>query len=311
MPGLSPQQTQDPPSQAHYVPVAPGTVANLRQTIGSGNTYRAAKAAAAPTTPGTPLLLNVTKFHVRVAHAYYSDTTPPKTQWAVFTDGWFVATNNNKPVTFDGLKETFRAQGQAQYIDFLDHITKPDGKGDWTLSTNHLDPKAPAPQLWCTWKGELCIQDAISLQDYPTYSTGTSNGNSKGKTQAIPTYPVTLLWYPRMPKEDSKRYRGSYAFAEESLLPGGTSPILSAAFDDLESLSELFTTADPPVTASVATTQPVANTAHKRQISEAIPRNERLNTPNEAPTAAPQQAQQAAQEGSAGTRKSGRAKKRK
>jgi hypothetical protein len=44
---------------------------------------------------------------------------------------------------------------------------------------------------------------------------------------------------------DSKRYRGSYAFAEESLLPGATSLILSAAFDDLESLGELFATADP------------------------------------------------------------------
>jgi hypothetical protein len=39
----------------------------------------------------------------------------------------------------------------------------------------------------------------------------------------------------------------SYAFAEESLLPGGTSPILSAAFDDLESLNELFATAGPLV----------------------------------------------------------------
>jgi hypothetical protein len=38
-------------------------------------------------------------------------------------------------MTFEQLKETFRAQGQAQYIDFLDHITKPHGKGDWTLST--------------------------------------------------------------------------------------------------------------------------------------------------------------------------------
>jgi hypothetical protein len=70
----------------------------------------------------------------------------------------------------------------------------------------------------------------------PPYSTGTSNGNSKGKAQAILTYPVTVLWYPRMPKEGSKRYRGSYAFAEESLLLGRTSPTLSAAFD-LESLS--------------------------------------------------------------------------
>jgi hypothetical protein len=52
-------------------------------------------------------------------------------------------------VTFEQLKETFRAQGQGQYIDFLDHITKPQGKGDWTFSTNHLDPNNPAPQLWC------------------------------------------------------------------------------------------------------------------------------------------------------------------
>jgi len=57
----------------------------------------------------------------------------------------------------------------------------------------------------------------------PPYSAGTSNGNSKGKTQPIPTYHVTFLWYPRMPKEDSKRYRGSYASTEESLLPGSTS----------------------------------------------------------------------------------------
>jgi len=116
-----------------------------------------------------------------------------------------------------------------------------------------------------------------------------------------------------MPKEDSKRYRGSYAFAEESLLPGGTSPILSAAFDDLESLNELFATADPPATAPTAAAKPVANTAHKRQISEAIPRpNPPNDAPNEAPAAAPQQAQQAAQdvaEGSTGTRKSGRAPK--
>src|SRR5271154_5280449 len=52
---------------------------------------------------------------------------------------------------------------------------------------------------------------------------------------------------------------------------------------------------------------------HKRQISEAIPRDERPNAPNDAPNkapvAAPQQAQQAAQdapEESTGTRKSGK-----
>jgi hypothetical protein len=86
-----------------------------------------------------------------------------------------------------------------------------------------------------------------------------------------------------MPKEDSERYRGSYVFAEELLLLGGISLILSAAFDDLESLSELFITADP----SAAAAKPVANTAYKRQISEAIPRDERPNAPNDALNEAP------------------------
>jgi hypothetical protein len=50
---------------------------------------------------------------------------------------------------------------------------------------------------------------------------------------------------------------------------------------------ELFTTADPPVTAPAAAAKPVANTAHKRQISEVIPRDERPNAPNDAPNEAP------------------------
>jgi len=174
--------TPDPSNQAQYTPVAPGTVAALSQTIGTGNAYRAAKAAASSVTaPGTPQPLSVTKFHVRVTHAHYSESTPPKAQWAVFTDGWFVTINHNRPMTFEQLKETFRAQGQAQYINFLDRITKPHGKGDWTLSTNHLDPKHPAPQLWCTWKSELCIQDAVSLQDYPPFDAGNGTGKGKGR----------------------------------------------------------------------------------------------------------------------------------
>ena len=132
--------TPDPSNQAQYTLVVPGTVSALRQTIDTGNAYRAAKAAAVSPilpTPGTPQPLSMTRFHVRVAHAYYSESTLSKALWAVFTDGWFVAINNDKPMTFEQLKETFRAQGQGQYIDFLDHITKPQGKGDWTLSTNH------------------------------------------------------------------------------------------------------------------------------------------------------------------------------
>ena len=31
---------------------------------------------------------------------------------------------------------------------------------------HHLGPKAPVPQLWCTWEGEFTIQDIIALQDF-------------------------------------------------------------------------------------------------------------------------------------------------
>jgi hypothetical protein len=52
---------------------------------------------------------------------------------------------NNTPVTYEALKETFRAKGQAQYIDYLDNITGPQERGHWTISTNHLTPNNPAP----------------------------------------------------------------------------------------------------------------------------------------------------------------------
>jgi hypothetical protein len=87
-----------------------------------------------------------------------------------------------------------------------------------------------------------------------------------------------------MPKEDSERYRGSYIFTEELFLLYGISLILSTTFNNLESLSELFITADPPVIAP----KRVINTTYKRQISEAIPRDERSNK-----VPAPRQAQQA------------------
>jgi hypothetical protein len=65
----------------------------------------------------------------------------------VFNDGWFIAINNNTPVMFEALKETFRTKGQAQYINYLNNITGPQGRGHWTLSTNHLAPNNPAPQI--------------------------------------------------------------------------------------------------------------------------------------------------------------------
>ena len=56
---------------------------------------------------------------------------------------------------------------------------------------------------------------------------------------------------------------------------------------DLVSVSELFARADPNPAATAATATPAAGT-HKRQISEAVPREERPNGP-ETTLAAPQQ----------------------
>src|SRR5271163_912274 len=127
-----------------------------------------------------------------------------------------------------------------------------------------------------------------------------------------------------MEKTGSKSY-GGCAWAEESLLPGGTSPvIISNDDDDLVAVSELFARVDPAPTAVTATAIPAAST-HKRQISEAVPRDERLNRPETTSAAPPQQeasgGSQEAQEAETGadagtgagaadnTRKSSRARK--
>jgi hypothetical protein len=82
---------------------------------------------------------------------------------------------------------------------------------------------------------------------------------------------------------------GGYAWAEESLLPGGTSPvIISNDDDDLVSVSELFAGADPTPTTATATAIPAAGN-HKRQTSKAVPRDERPNGPETTPAAPPQQ----------------------
>ena len=85
----------------------------------------------------------------------------------------------------------------------------------------------------------------MSLQDYPLFDVGNGTGKGKGKAPAIPTYPVTLLWYPRMETTSPKSY-GGYAWAEESLLRGGTFPaIISHDDDGRVAMSELFATVDP------------------------------------------------------------------
>jgi hypothetical protein len=72
------------------------------------------------------------------------------------------------------------------------------------------------------------------------------------------------------------------------IISGHTSPVIISDDDDLVAVSELFARADPASTAVAATAVPAAGT-HKRQISEAVPRDERPNRPETTSAAPPQQ----------------------
>ena len=132
------------------------------------------------------------------------------------------------------------------------------------------------------------------MQDYPS-PIGTN-----GKARAgIPTYLVTLLWYPRIRKLSDSWSLGSceWAMAEESLLPARG---LSPGFQRYSLPPEVPTVPAASTTVNTAKISKAMG-AHKRQISEAIPRNERENGELSRPGAA-----LVSQEG---TRKSVRARK--
>ena len=122
------------------------------------------------------------------------------------------------------------------------------------------------------------------------------------KAAARRTYKVTLLWLPPRP---------------EDLISGLISGLPSEPATSRRGSLETLESFDPRAPIPQATPNPAPKQAsHKRQISEAIPRNERLNSPETAPAApleqGPEHTQEDTQEaGAAGTgpRKSGRARR--
>jgi hypothetical protein len=158
-----------------------------------------------------------------------------------------------------------------------------DWNGKWALSANHLDGKNPIPKIWQPWAGARLITDALKDTDYlpPPKKAGPRR-----------SYEVTLLWCPDHPKSPPSASRRNSIISISSL-------------DTLLSLRDVLGTRAPPsaptmpetATTPAATVpepapepaKPVpkpapkpapkqaANRAHKRQISEAIPRNERAD----------------------------------
>jgi hypothetical protein len=299
-------------SQAQYTPVAAGTVASLRQTIGKGKGNRATTPAiSASTSEATGL--EMIRFSVRVAHARYLPRTtpeaPPAVAWSVYNDSWNVAITASKSVTFDDLKDLLRQRGQVQYIEYLLCLTRPDGWGHWTLAQNHLASNNPIPQIWCYWEGHYRLQEAMELQDHYV-RLNNANATGKGKPGII-TYPVTLLWYPVVNSFDSRPPSPSFAIGDDSLLPGADREATTASNrndDDLESLQSFYPSRNRAGSnTATAMTAPVPSTTHKRQISQAIPSNERPNAPEEKQE--DPKASKDPQAGTEGLRKSTRARK--
>ena len=126
------------------------------------------------------------------------------------------------------------------------------------------------------------------MQDHPP-PTG-ANGKARA---GIPTYPVTLLWYPRIRPDSDWWSLSSFsrAMAEESLLPAKGLPQgfqrYSSPPGDPTAAAAAPPEAPPPPSALVKTAaNSKAKVAHKHQISQAIPRNERDNGELSMPEAA-------------------------
>jgi hypothetical protein len=157
------------------------------------------------------------------------------------------------------------------------------------------------------------------MQDYPPPLGASGASVANGKARAgISTYPVTLLWYPRIrPDSDSWSLSSfSWAMAEESLLPAkGSSPEFQRYSPPLGGPTAAAAPEAPPAPSTSVKTAAngKAKVAHKRQISQAIPRNERDNGELSQPGAAAASSRSiegGTQEGTQeGTRKSVRARK--
>jgi hypothetical protein len=106
-------------------------------------------------------------------------------------------------------------------------------------------------------------------QDYP--QTAKSRQSNNG------ALPVTLLWYPKL--RDS--IDPPWAVGNASLVPGegpqSTFNCYDYDLESVESLEDIFIYRDPWRFCGHS----CSNTAHKRQISQAIPSNERPNASGE------------------------------
>jgi hypothetical protein len=307
------RQTPMAASQAQFTPVAQ----TLRQTIGQVHPHRTAN----PASTATPAKVVETKFQVRIAHGSHETATKTLT-WQVYPDTWSVRVNNAIATTWFDFIWGFKSSGYNLQLSHINALLDINGDGKWAVTTNWLDKKNPIPRYWQPWSGARLISDALKDTDYPALS------KTAGPRQC---YEVTLLWCPEQSRRLSISSLESFSSVRDLLAPqappgvAGPPPAMPEtlappevagpppAMPEMVAPPAAAITEDPPT----ARPKPAANTAHKRQISEAIPRNERPIARQARPEPAERDAREDHQEGAEGdaaadittVRRSGRAPK--
>ena len=286
-------------SQAQFTPVAQ----TLRQTIGQVHPHRTAN----PASTTTPLKVVETKFQVRIAHGTH-ETAIKTLAWQVYPDTWSARFNNATATTWYEFIWKLKSSGYDLQLRHIDALLNTSGDGKWAVSTNWLDKKNPIPRYWQPWSETRLILDALKDTDYPAPS------KTAGPRQC---YEVTLLWCP----EQSRRHSILSISSLESFPSVGDLLTPRAPPEVAGPPPAVPETVAPPAAAiteapPVARPKPAANTAHKRQISEAMPRNERPIARQARPEPAEEDTREDRQRGAeggaaAGTaiRRSGRSRK--
>jgi len=251
---------------------------SFRQTMGGMSGFRTLKPPV-PSTSGATSVLGSTMFAVRVAYASYlpqkDPLIPAQIKWTVFNDTqWPAEISNSTPLTYWTFKQRLVKAGDAQCVEYITRLIYPVEPGKFVVSTNHLDPKHPTPSIWGKWSDEILIQDALTKTDYP----------STGKKGNPAPYPVTLLWYPDQETEQPlprERARSTHTIATESIFADPEDDPylmgLQATVRARQAALEAPPQAVEPSEATSIPARPTLNVGHKRQISEAIPSNERAN----------------------------------
>jgi hypothetical protein len=217
---------------------APGPLTtSFRQAIGGATATRSNAITTAKTASRPP---PVYRFHIRVAHARF-DPGSAIPKFIAYKESWNSVITANTTFRDWELRQHFLKAVEDVNLAHLRPIVAPQDHGKWVMASNYLDTRQRSPQIYQDWPGKRTIQDIILQQGYNL---------PKGHM----AYPLTLIWYPK-PDE-------AIAVDDESL------PSVGDLVSRWNREDRIWRSSEPSTDAPGG---------HKRQLSSAIPRDERSN----------------------------------